>query len=345
MGTFARLSLLSLTISSLENRDVREGIDAAPAYPSPCQLAPPASAQNTATFRRSHWSFIQYSRKPVLHLFFSRCYPFILNTHPHFLSPHILPCFYMPQTHYSSHGRPHSPIRVHPPFPSFAWVMTTQANPPTDAYAYGYVQNAHTQSLPLTQRRTHLPGSCVAHHECYQSNHRTAKPFIPPPPPPSAEVSSIATHEMFMVGPLFFVFFFSTDVLFLSKGWTVGITIRQHGHSYRGERASRHMRCSGYAHRSPPYQLPHLLLVRKGGGVSTCVFFALCVVRVASPKTQSPGRKLMIDSVSTMGNYFTATFSLSLARNCFCLFWFVQFFWLSFSSCAPSHALLLSSCN
>ena len=221
MGTFARLSLLSLTISSLENRDVREGIDAAPAYPSTCQLAPPASAQNTATFRRSHWSFIQYSRKPVLHLFFSRWYPFLLNTHPHFLSPHILPCFYMPQTHYSSHGRqgrPHSPIRVHPPFPSFAWVMTTQANPPTDAYAYGYVQNAHTQSLPLTQRRTHLPGSCVAHHECYQSNHRTAKPFIPPPPPPSAEVSSIATHEMFMVGPLFFfVFFFSTDVFFFKQ--------------------------------------------------------------------------------------------------------------------------------
>ena len=36
------------------------------------------------------------------------------------------------------------PAHVHPPFPSFTWVMTAQANPPSAAYAYGYVQNAHT---------------------------------------------------------------------------------------------------------------------------------------------------------------------------------------------------------
>ncbi|KAH9980924.1 hypothetical protein BGW80DRAFT_299667 [Lactifluus volemus] len=36
------------------------------------------------------------------------------------------------------HARPH----IHPPFPSFTWVMTTQENPPSAEHAYGYVQNA-----------------------------------------------------------------------------------------------------------------------------------------------------------------------------------------------------------
>ncbi|KAN0141013.1 hypothetical protein V8E53_001457 [Lactarius tabidus] len=90
----------------------------------------------------------------------------------------------------SSGRRPRSPVPVHPPFPSFAWVMTTQANPPTDAYAHGYVQNARA----LTQRQTHLPASRNTHHESYsyQPNpQRTTKPLLQPPP---AE----ATHEMFM---------------------------------------------------------------------------------------------------------------------------------------------------
>jgi hypothetical protein len=45
------------------------------------------------------------------------------------------------------------PAHVHPPFPSFTWVMTAQANPPSAAYAYGYVQNAHTDMQMQLQMR------------------------------------------------------------------------------------------------------------------------------------------------------------------------------------------------
>ena len=90
-------------------------------------------------------------------------------------------------------NRPHSPVPVHPPFPSFAWVMTTQANPPSDAYAHGYVQNAHTHTRALTQRQTGLSASRTTHRESYQ---RITKPFLPPPP---AKVSPIRRHDLFMV--------------------------------------------------------------------------------------------------------------------------------------------------
>ncbi|KAI0245888.1 hypothetical protein BJV78DRAFT_1259365 [Lactifluus subvellereus] len=49
----------------------------------------------------------------------------------------------------------HLPAHVHPPFPSFTWVMTAQANPPSAAYAYGYIQNAHTDMQ--MQLKTRLP--------------------------------------------------------------------------------------------------------------------------------------------------------------------------------------------
>ncbi|KAF8259389.1 hypothetical protein EI94DRAFT_1707145 [Lactarius quietus] len=106
----------------------------------------------------------------------------------------------MPNMNYNSGGRHRSPIPVHPPFPSFAWVMTAQANPPTDAYAHGYVQNAHSHTRALTQRQTRLPAHCTPHHGSYQSNPRTTKPLLPPPSLASApaEVTPIATHEMFM---------------------------------------------------------------------------------------------------------------------------------------------------
>jgi hypothetical protein len=72
--------------------------------------------------------------------------------------------------------------------------MTTQANPPTDAYAHGYVQNAQTHTRALTQRQTRLPASRTTHHESYHPNpQRTTKPLLPPPSPPAE-----ATHEMFM---------------------------------------------------------------------------------------------------------------------------------------------------
>ncbi|KAF8259855.1 hypothetical protein EI94DRAFT_1812610 [Lactarius quietus] len=109
----------------------------------------------------------------------------------------------MLDTHYNRHcrhGRPRAPIPVHPPFPSFAWVITAQANPPTHAYAHGYVQNAHTHTHSLTQRQTRLPAPYTVHHGPYQSNPRTSKTLLPPPSPAPAlpEVTPIATHEMFM---------------------------------------------------------------------------------------------------------------------------------------------------
>ncbi|KAH9071110.1 hypothetical protein EDB83DRAFT_315535 [Lactarius deliciosus] len=91
----------------------------------------------------------------------------------------------MHSTRYSSHGRPRPPLLVHPPFPSFAWVMTAQANPPTHAYAYGYVQNAHARARAVTQMQTevqtHLPASCAWPYP------RTTKSLLPPPPPPASE--------------------------------------------------------------------------------------------------------------------------------------------------------------
>ncbi|KAI9453982.1 hypothetical protein BJY52DRAFT_784681 [Lactarius psammicola] len=94
----------------------------------------------------------------------------------------------MRNTHHSSHGRPRSPLLVHPPFPSFAWVMTAQANPPTHAYAYGYVQNAHAQARALTQTQvqTRLPASQLAHQGCYWPYPRSAKSLLPSPSLPGS---------------------------------------------------------------------------------------------------------------------------------------------------------------
>ena len=66
----------------------------------------------------------------------------------------------------------HLPTRVHPPFPSFAWVMTVQANPPSAAYAYGYVQNAHTDMQ--MQLKLRLPAHRGLNWPCYPRS--TAKP-------------------------------------------------------------------------------------------------------------------------------------------------------------------------
>ena len=167
-----------------------------------------------------------------------------------------------PNTPHSN--RPRSPIPVHPPFPSFGWVMNSQANPPSDAYAHGYVQNALTHSRALTQRQTRFCASCTNHRESYQ---RTTKPYLPPPP---AEVSPITTHEVFMVSKKSC---FSSKHKALTDGWpfskrsTTATTICQRGRLSRGERASRRMRCRDFAFAPRcPYQ-PHLppVLVRRGG--------------------------------------------------------------------------------
>jgi len=104
----------------------------------------------------------------------------------------------MHNTRSSRHGRPHSPHLVHPPFPSFAWVMTAKMNPPTRAYTYGYVQNAraHARAQPQmqTQPQTRLPASCSAHRE---PNPHFAKSLLPPAPA-GAKASSAALHDTFM---------------------------------------------------------------------------------------------------------------------------------------------------
>ncbi|KAH9993856.1 hypothetical protein BJV77DRAFT_343978 [Russula vinacea] len=77
-------------------------------------------------------------------------------------------------------GGPLAHVQPHPPFPSFSWVMAAQANPPSPAFAYGYVRNARAQSGMHTRppaRRTVPPEL----HQQPRHPH-SAKPPQPPPP-------------------------------------------------------------------------------------------------------------------------------------------------------------------
>ncbi|KAI9453974.1 hypothetical protein BJY52DRAFT_783293 [Lactarius psammicola] len=89
----------------------------------------------------------------------------------------------MHNTHHSCHCRPHSPL-VHPSFPSFAWVMTAQANPPTHARR---CKCKHTP-LRLAPHLKDATGPTLP----------PAKPLLPSLPPSAsapAEVSFAAPHE------------------------------------------------------------------------------------------------------------------------------------------------------
>ena len=168
--------------------------------------------QNTATFRHPHWPFIQ-TVSPLTHFFRDDTLLFQFSffyRRSHFLPPSLATFFHIlymrNTTYYGRHGRPHSPLLVHPPFPSFTWVMTAQTSSPTNAYAHGYVQNAHARAQAQTQTQTypqnHLPASCAAHHGCYQHRPCFAKPLLSPEPAPaleSAEASPAALHGTFMV--------------------------------------------------------------------------------------------------------------------------------------------------
>jgi hypothetical protein len=79
-------------------------------------------------------------------------------------------------------------VHVHPPFPSFAWVMTAQANPPTQAHAYGYIRNARALHPRLLAHRTTPPGR----HRPY------ARSSGSPPSPARANIEPC--DERFMVG-------------------------------------------------------------------------------------------------------------------------------------------------
>jgi len=88
---------------------------------------------------------------------------------------------------YEKHRRPL--VHVYPPFPSLAWVMTAEANPPSRAYAYGYVQSARTHVHRNTTRAlAHLSAHRAASCACHQpSPHSTRAPS-----PPSAWTTDAA---------------------------------------------------------------------------------------------------------------------------------------------------------
>ncbi|KAH9966154.1 hypothetical protein BJV74DRAFT_799574 [Russula compacta] len=117
----------------------------------------------------------------------------------------------MPSSHmHKKHQRP--PSHVHPPFPSFAWVMTAQANPPARAYANGYIHSAHLHNGMHTHTHTRLP----AHRAAPRFGRHRPNPhprFTNPLPSPSSlakekpktkrsgkakEVAAVTQDEKFM---------------------------------------------------------------------------------------------------------------------------------------------------
>jgi hypothetical protein len=155
---------------------------------------------NTATFRHSYWPLHEAARAPpsvnayltvssfpsFLQFFFSLCF-----------SDHTFPFLYSPTSNPFTMCKKHKDelIHVHPPFPSFAWVMTAQANPPTQAYAYGYIRNAQIPQPRLLAHRATPPGR----HRRYACSSRS------PPPPAQAKIEPC--DEKFMVGPSTMDFF------------------------------------------------------------------------------------------------------------------------------------------
>jgi len=80
---------------------------------------------------------------------------------------------------YEKHRRPL--VHVYPPFPSLTWVMTAQANPPSQAYAHGYVKSAHAHGHGHTTRtRTRLSAHRAASCACHPSPHSTRTPSSSP---------------------------------------------------------------------------------------------------------------------------------------------------------------------
>lgn len=92
------------------------------------------------------------------------------------------------------------PIRQcpHPPFPSFAWVITAQANPPSPAYAYGYIRNvrAHARPRPRAHNSICLPARGALPpglHEYPPSLKRSST--RPPPSPTRARTAAVLAAE------------------------------------------------------------------------------------------------------------------------------------------------------
>lgn len=150
---------------------------------------------NTATFRHSDWplheavrappslnAYLTLTSPPLLH--FSSSSSLITRFHS-FARQHTA------SSHMSKNNKDeliHIHARVHPPFPSFAWVMTAQANPPTQRYAYGYIRNAQA-----------LHPRLLAHRTTPRKRHNPhARSLRPLPSPARAKIE--LCDEKFMVG-------------------------------------------------------------------------------------------------------------------------------------------------
>ena len=134
---------------------------------------------------------------------------------------------------------------VYPPFPSFAWVITTQANPPAPAYAYGYVQSAHAHNGPHPHPRH--PSTHRAHHKAHRHPKR--------PSSSPTRVRAAAHDEKLMVCVIdaprcggrklssrLCSFFFS-----FRKRWIIDTTTRRSGRTCPGMRVTH---CVGAARSS-----------------------------------------------------------------------------------------------
>jgi len=106
----------------------------------------------------------------------------------------------------------HPPIHVYPPFPSFAWVMTAQANPPAPAYAYGYIQSAHVHNGIHPNPHPRLPAHRVSPRARHCWPHlRSTKSRSPPttraakskgPAAAAVAAAAVAHNEKFMVNSI-----------------------------------------------------------------------------------------------------------------------------------------------
>jgi hypothetical protein len=157
---------------------------------------------NTATFRHSNWLFHEAIRTPPSFDAYITHSSFRLSFIPSFYFHHSipLPTNIRPLHMCKKHQDQLVHVYVHPPFPSFAWVMTAQANPPTPAYAYGYIQNAQALRTRPPAHRATPPGR----HRSYPRSSR--------PPPSSARVEVEARDGKFMVGRSIYGLFESVAV-------------------------------------------------------------------------------------------------------------------------------------
>ena len=138
---------------------------------------------NTATFPHSDWPLHEaIGAPPSPNAYLTRSF-FVLPS----FSPQRPPSSRMCKKHKDHLIHVHA--HVHPPFPSFAWVMTAQANPPSLAYSYGYIQNARTLHTRLPAHRATPPGR----HRPYPRSSR------PTPSPARARAKIEPCDEKFMV--------------------------------------------------------------------------------------------------------------------------------------------------